>query len=219
MRTGTSAFGVVFALLLALAATRVTAAERTVKAPGPFSPVPVADWGGFYVGGNLGATWGYFKNNNLTVGPTGTGGNVSGGGQVGYNFQRGRWVFGAEGDASLIDVRASSNTVGSFKERWTSSLRGRFGYAVENYLAYLTAGVAFTNVKAELTATGTSESRTLAGVIAGFGVEMMIAPNWSARVEALYTDVPKHTFTPAGGTMVGGSDNFTIRAGANYWIR
>ena len=129
----------------------------SVKAPGPFSPVPVANWSGFYVGAHLGATWGYFTNSSLNIGPTNSDGGVSGGGQVGYNIQRGRWVFGVEGDGSVIDITADTPAIGSFTERWTTSLRGRLGYAVENYLAYLTGGVAFTNAKAALTPTGDSE--------------------------------------------------------------
>ena len=37
-------------------------------------------------------------------------------------------VFGVEGDASFIDIAAETPAVGSFKERWTSSIRGRLGY-------------------------------------------------------------------------------------------
>ena len=218
MRTGASAFGIVFTLFLALATGRAAAAELSVKAPGPFSPVPVADWSGFYVGGSLGATWGYFRNNNVTIGPNGSDGGFSGGGQAGYNFQRGRWVFGAEGDFSLIDITANTATIGSFTERWTSSVRGRLGYAVENFLPYLTVGVAFTQAKAELTSSGQSASKVVAGVTGGFGVEMMFAPNWSARAEALFTDVPKETFNVVGGPVVGGSYNYTVRGGVNYWF-
>jgi outer membrane immunogenic protein len=205
--------------LIALAAVfalgPASAAEMPVKAPALFSPVPVSHWTGFYAGVHLGGAWGYFRNDGLNAGPDESSGSVIGGAQLGYNWQSGRLVFGLEGDFSAFDIHADTPAVGSFNERWTSSLRGRLGYAVENYLAYLTGGVAFTHVETALTGGG-SGSATIAGPAFGFGIETMFAPHWTGRVEALYMGVPLHTFNILGGPVVGGSHNYTVRAGVNY---
>ena len=179
------------------------------------SPVPAVNWTGFYVGGHLGGAWGYFRNNGTNIGPSDVGGGFAGGGQGGFNYQMGRVVLGVEGDISAIDIHADTATIGDFKEKWTSSIRGRLGYTVEDYLAYLTAGAAFTHVTTSVTGGG-SGSATVAGFTGGFGVEKMFTPNWSARVEALYANVPLHTFNITGGPVIGGSHNYIVRVGVNY---
>jgi opacity protein-like surface antigen len=57
-----------------------------------------------------------------------------GGGQLGYNWQSGNWVFGVEGDATFSDENSL---------RYLASARARLGYATGSYLIYGTAGVAF----------------------------------------------------------------------------
>jgi outer membrane immunogenic protein len=62
------------------------AADLPVKAPSPYSPVPVWNWSGFYLGAHLGGAFGNFRNNSPTfAGPGGSSGSVMGGGQLGYN--------------------------------------------------------------------------------------------------------------------------------------
>src|SRR5262245_43813776 len=65
-----------------------------------------------------------------------TGGII--GGTLGYNWQRGPWVFGVEGDYSWADVSGSSQTCGATspvphacgtKLESFGTLRGRIGYA------------------------------------------------------------------------------------------
>jgi outer membrane immunogenic protein len=82
--------------------------ERTyTKAPAYVAPV--YDWTGFYIGGNVGYGWGR-SNSTLALSDPGTGSTLNsaaskfnmdgviGGGQIGYNWQSGRWVFGLETD-------------------------------------------------------------------------------------------------------------------------
>jgi outer membrane immunogenic protein len=79
-----------------------TAADMLVKAP---PPAPVYSWTGFYLGGNIGYSWGNSDPNvnffdpsgfrlGLASGSFGLNG-VIGGGQIGYNRQTGNWVGGA----------------------------------------------------------------------------------------------------------------------------
>src|SRR5215831_11382692 len=90
-----------------------SAADMPVKAP-MAAPVAFYNWTGFYVGGHIGGGW-TKASESLAAGPAtplfgpllipcglanaaGTcGTNLSGiigGGQIGYNLQRGNWVFG-----------------------------------------------------------------------------------------------------------------------------
>src|SRR5581483_5880749 len=96
-----------------LSATTALAADLPARAPvytkAPVIVEPIYDWTGFYVGGNVGYSWGN-SNTTLALSDPGTGtvmssastkfrmDGVIGGGQIGYNWQRDRWVFGIEAD-------------------------------------------------------------------------------------------------------------------------
>ncbi len=199
--------------LLALAGAPAVAADLPVKAP-LLSPAPAYSWAGFYFGAHAGAAWGNFQFEAGAAGPAGTGGGFTFGGHLGHNWQWGRFVLGAEADLSWLDIKATGVT-GSFVERWTSSLRLRFGHAFDRYLLYVTGGIAFTDTEHTVTGAG-SGSQTAAGFTAGFGIETMLSPSWSGRLEALFADVPKQRLVLGGVPAVGGSQNFIVRAGISY---
>jgi outer membrane immunogenic protein len=200
---------------LALAIGRVGAADLPVKASGPAPRVAAYDWSGLYIGAHLGGIGGNFRNDPAIIGPTGTGGNVMGGLQVGYNWQINQFVLGAEADVSWIDVPASSAGA-SFKEDWMSTFRLRAGQTIGNYLLYVTGGVALTGLKANVTGGG-SATAAQSGFTAGGGLETFLwSPHWSGRVEYLYVDVPKYTFNIVGGPVIGGSSNHVGRVALNY---
>ena len=138
------------------------------------------DWTGLYAGLNIGYEWG--KVTNSSVDPSG----VAGGGQLGYNWQTGQFVFGAETD---IQISGADDTFApwKFSNPWFGTLRGRVGYAVNNVLLYGTAGLAYGNLKAEVG--GLDENKTLVGWTAGLGMEVGFTPNWSAKVDYLYMDL------------------------------
>src|ERR1700687_4160923 len=89
----------------------VTAADLPVytKAP-PY--VATYNWTGFYLGGNIGYGWGRSDTTASLNDPGGVPPGIAlaavnpifnldgviGGGQVGYNWQTGNWVFGIEAD-------------------------------------------------------------------------------------------------------------------------
>lgn len=70
---------------------------------------PIYNWTGFYIGGNVGYSWGRSRSTQ-TFSNTATGAvlnsaatrfdlnGVIGGGQIGYNWQKSNWVFGLEAD-------------------------------------------------------------------------------------------------------------------------
>ena len=104
------------ALLATTAFTPAIAADlgRPVyKAPVAIM-APVTNWNGFYIGGHAGYGWGdadYRFNNvgwyNLTAGDR-TSHDMSGlmaGGQIGFNWQAGRYVYGLEVAGTWSDVR------------------------------------------------------------------------------------------------------------------
>jgi outer membrane immunogenic protein len=110
-----------------LIATGALAADLPVKAPvytkAPAYVDPGYDWTGFYVGGNVGYSWGN-SNSTLTLtdpGPPSTVLNstsnkfkmdgVVGGGQIGYNWQRDRWVFGLEADIQATGQAGNGSSV------------------------------------------------------------------------------------------------------------
>ncbi|MBI1273222.1 MAG: outer membrane beta-barrel protein [Alphaproteobacteria bacterium] len=173
-------------------------------------------WGGLYAGGHIGGTWGDFKYNPANAGPGGTGGNIMGGGQLGYNVQFSQFVIGAEFDFSFIDIDASTAGAGSFEEDMQYTLRGRFGYALGRYLPYATVGVGFTTSESKLAGTAATGDSTHVGIAAGAGVDIALKDNWSTRLEYLYVDAPKETSTLGGTAVTGGSDNHTLRVGFNY---
>ena len=85
-----------------------------------------------------------------------------GGGQVGYNLQRDRFVFGIEGDiqAAAIDgsgglslLGGAASASGKNELDWFGTLRGRAGIALDQTLVYFTGGLAFGGVKDTVSAT------------------------------------------------------------------
>src|SRR5262249_16272281 len=100
---GTSRTGLIIASL-ALASPAVAAdLPRSYAAPPPYvaTPYGIYNWTGFYLGANLGYQWGNVA--SLPLKPHG----VAGGAQVGYNWQTGQFVLGAETD---IQLSASDDT-------------------------------------------------------------------------------------------------------------
>lgn len=156
--------------------------------------VPAAAWTGFYGGVNGGYGWSGTDSTvyaeaiyglnlaNPTVATSAvksfekTGG--FGGGQIGYNIQRGQFVFGLETDIQSASIRgsasafatandiASGTTVSSNTYRnsgldWFGTVRGRLGYAVDNALIYGTGGFAYGGVSGKA-------STTLSWLVPGF---------------------------------------------------
>jgi outer membrane immunogenic protein len=94
------------------------AADMALKAP---PPPPVDPWTGWYVGGNIGYSWGRDHGpvtfSDPVTGPLYSVGNnthldgVIGGLQIGYNWHVQNWVYGLEADIQASGQRGSSNIV------------------------------------------------------------------------------------------------------------
>ncbi|MGB9041175.1 MAG: outer membrane protein [Pseudolabrys sp.] len=193
-------------------ATATATAGAAVAADLPRGPAPyyypppaVYNWTGFYAGLNLGYEWG--KVTNSSINPS----SIAGGGQIGYNWQIGQFVFGAEAD---IQASAADDTFAPYKfsNPWFGTVRGRAGYAINNVLLYGTLGLAYGNLDAQLGSL--EENKTLVGWTGGLGMEVGFTPNWSAKVEYLYMDLGSRAYTITG--VDNGLQASYFRLGVNY---
>jgi outer membrane immunogenic protein len=177
------------------------AARPYTKAPPPVQ-VAIYDWTGFYIGGNAG--WGNSNNKwndatnaaGVNFGSEGSN-NADGGfvgGQLGYRWQAGTWVFGVEAQGDWADFRGSNiSAITGLTNRSKLDAFGLFtgqiGYAWNNVLLYVKGGAAVVDNRYDVLAfsggplLANSSSNTNWGGTVGAGVEVGFAPNWSVGVE------------------------------------
>ncbi|WP_171580499.1 outer membrane protein [Bradyrhizobium australiense] len=97
--------------LAAMAATSAASAADLAARPYTKAPAmvePIYNWTGFYIGGNVGYSWGRSSDTSTLTNGAGTVlftsadranmDGVIGGGQIGYNWQVQNWVWGLEAD-------------------------------------------------------------------------------------------------------------------------
>jgi outer membrane immunogenic protein len=198
------------------------AADLPVKAARVI-PTPVATWDGWYVGLHAGAAWqratgeysGVVDDPAHGLSQSGNKTGFIGGGQIGYNWQRGMFVYGLEADISgLSGTVTAANLAGDTTKgngleariSWLSTLRGRAGWlAAPNALLYATGGLAVGGVKNTFAPNGVGQvsanpsnaiksvSKTQVGWTIGGGLEYMVTRNWTVGLEGLYVDLGKTT--------------------------
>lgn len=171
---------------------------------------------------------GYFAQSSVdTINKDGVGklspSGFIGGATVGWNISKGKTLFGLEGDydyLSASDSRSVTTVYPDFspstytlsqtvKANWLATVRLRFGIAKPDMLWYLTGGAAFAGLKMSETFTDTfgpsdqsgSKSDTRTGWTVGAGAEKSLGAShkWSLKLEYLYADLGKMTFT--GGVL------------------
>jgi outer membrane immunogenic protein len=210
-----------------LTATSASAADLPVYSKAPVVAA-VYDWTGYYIGTNLGYSWGRGSTDgNVTGTRTVTVAGAApvvtalaalpltgradvngfiGGGQLGYNWQREKWLFGLEGDIQFSNERGSGDVctvagcpAGSavftrdYKLDWFGTARGRVGFLpAERLLLYVTGGLAYGNFSGSswtLPLDIGTWSSLRAGWTVGAGVEAALGNNWSVKFEYLYMDL------------------------------
>jgi outer membrane immunogenic protein len=230
--TTTAGFGTPYAAPAPLDEGRYRPLDGSPRyATGPNAPAPrrgyvspydmPAVWAGAYGGLNAGYGWGDTSVSAPGFGSTNPSGGL-GGLHGGYNWQSGNIVFGGEADLDL-NWAQSSTTYGSGNSlsshpTWVSSLRGRAGYAFNNFMIYGTLGLALANTNLTLQQPGaiTQMSETQFGYVIGLGGEMKIAPQISLRLEALhYGFADKNLSYGSSITPLSSSLN-TVRAGISF---
>jgi outer membrane immunogenic protein len=163
---------------------------------------PKVDWDEFYVGLNAGEIFG--DSNKVTESAANRVGNfhtdgLAGGGEIGFNAHYGHWMLGIEADVSGSGAQGSRTCVNPAytcytEQHWFVSLRPRLGWAIGNFIPYVTAGIGYGDITSYRNSTSlgiTNDNLTSnaeAGYIAGFGGTLMFDKNWSAKIEYLYTD-------------------------------
>ncbi|MDN5000998.1 outer membrane protein [Bradyrhizobium sp. GCM10027634] len=205
-------FAAAVALLLAATAASSAADIGAMR----FKATPAAtvySWTGFYVGGNVGGGMASSHFDDpcfFCSSATPTRGFVTGGAQIGYNYQFGHGLVGVEADIngnsgfkeSLIggdDFRALQ--VG-LKAETSGTIRARAGLVIDNVLAYATAGAAWADLRqtgteinnvlssptfGQPTGTTANASGVVWGGVIGIGVEYALDSNWIVGGEFLHT--------------------------------
>lgn len=164
-----------------------------------------------------------------------SGSGFVGGGQLGYNWQQGSWVYGVETDLSGTSLKSSmsgglsagcttdaANT--NAKVDWYGTLRGRAGWASGPFLFYGTAGLAYGEVELNSTFTALSPaltttaqvSSTRAGWVIGAGIEYLLQPNLSLNLGYQYVDLG--TLSLASTTTSGGFVTQTASTHAAFHV-
>jgi outer membrane immunogenic protein len=210
-------------ILVALMATPSANAADIYRGPPPAPPppvvVPLYNWTGFYVGGNIGGAWRHDDFTDTLFGVNFDDGDnrgvFIGGGQVGFNYQFfNNFVLGAEFDFDwAANNNDTSNTIftafgplqTTANNRWISTLAARFGWALDRWLLYGKAGggwVGNDNFTVTNTQTGASfnfsNNSNNTGWLVGVGTEWAFAGNWAARLEYDYLGLNSRTFNGDG---------------------
>lgn len=141
--------------------------------------------------------------------------NLAGGVHAGYQQRYGRILVGIEADLNQLGQRDRSSITATVptttsqylleqqvKTDLSISLRPRIGYVPESgsgdLLLYVTGGLTYTRAKVFQKFTqlnvayyseGLSDSRWLAGWVAGGGVEYALSKQWSLKTEYLYANL------------------------------
>jgi outer membrane immunogenic protein len=226
---------IVAAALLGLACPAIAA--------DPAADVVVLDenynWSGVYVGVQAGYGWGdndYAYDSGLGTGLiTGFDSDgLLGGLTAGANWQNGAFVYGVEADISYSDVDGSfqgPNTGfihctadGCTSDiEWFGTGRVRLGYAIDNFLPYITGGFAVGRLE------GTADTEACEAPVCGFdetefgwtagvGVEWGLTPQISVKAEYLHLDFssPDFSINSSGFVSVDDISLDTVRIGLNY---
>ncbi len=215
-------------LLIALAfassgVASATAADLpTTKGPPP-APTPIAapTWTGFSLGVDGGYAWGdadwRFPVVQFYASAAGQGfsGHPSGGllgGHIGYDYQWGSWVIGAQAEADWTDLRKVQigpvspiypNDKYTTKFTDFESGTARVGYAFGAWLVYGRAGVATTNldfnVLSGVPVPGVTADKSfrLWGPTIGAGVETLLAGHYAVGLEYDYAHFNRGGFATA----------------------
>ena len=217
-------FLTLFAAVCPAAALALSASAADLSMPPIYNaPLPTYfTWTGWYVGLNGGGGWGQTSHtatvNAIGLPPATTGNfNTSGGlggGTIGYNYQMGQWLVGAEADLDWSNVRGTSNRSVpipggmapfslSSQLNWLDTTRVRVGWVWNHTLFYGTAGAAVGGVTATANASAAAgglgaavtaaDTQTRFGWAAGGGVEYAFNNYLSAKVEYMYVNLGTQT--------------------------
>lgn len=179
-----------------LFAAAVVAASATTAAA-----QDAADWGGFYAGLTASSiSW----ETNLGAPGTSFGGNGAGLGiLLGYNHALSpSFIVGGELTYSFAE---SNLGVAPFTLKDEASLRLRGGYVMGETLLYGAVGYAQANIEAAPGVDGKGD-----GTVVAIGIEHMLKPNLTIRVEYSHTEYSDYPITILPPTWEDSTDAITV---------
>lgn len=175
----------VMATSIAVLAANAAMAGAPIFVPAPLPPIiaaPVQDWSGLYVGAQVGYGMATMDDPGFVFGDTVLGDlEASGflyGVHLGYNFDLGSIVLGAEIDYNIADMPFDLIPNATYTE--LSHLKARVGYDLGSALVYGAAGLAHTTIDSA----GTEIDDT--GYFVGVGADYRISNDWTVGAEYLY---------------------------------
>ncbi len=201
-------------------------AEKPNPPPAPVAPY---SWTGFYIGIHGGGAW-FDKDWFYPCTPTNlliplpcdlsqgghTGASWLAGGQIGFNYQVGQWVWGMEAQFSATQIKGDNLDIAfPTQERLHSrtdfigTVAARLGLAWDRVLLYAKGGFAWVHDDYWLTlapqqilagSTFATADETRWGWMVGAGIEYAFAQNWSVKLEYNYLDLgtKRIAFTSTG---------------------
>ncbi len=188
-----------------------------------YDPVPVFTWSGLYAGVNGQLGVGSYTSASRSFGSPFGG---LGGATIGYNYQQGKLLVGAEGDIAFGSISGSNggiNTSTSAATHGLGTARVRVGYVWDRALLYVTGGYAGTQLNGKLNDFNGSpnlqleQSHYLNGFAVGLGVEYALTTKISVKGEYLFTGFGSTNYFGGTRDSTGLGENISLlRAGLNY---
>ena len=196
------------------------AADLPSRAPPPppyIAPILVSGWDGFYAGSTYGYGFTNFRTSQGTSRSRSENGQL-GGGLVGYNFQNGHVVYGAEGSIDLNVIRGNvpgqAGLLPSHLDTlYDVRLRGRLGYEFGWVMPFVAGGAVINETYQRLQggASFLGDTQTNVGWTVGAGVDVKFNPSsfltflpsslfgpLILRGEYIHDSLPRETYTIGG---------------------
>jgi len=210
---------VIAALGLTIASTSFgAAADLSDRFYTKAAAAPVYNWAGFYIGGQLGGLWSTTGLSRVGPDPGGAinysvnNASVAAGGFAGVQGQFGQFVLGLEGGYATgfsgTTFATPSTNIFDPGGTGTATVKGgrdvrtigaRAGYAINNWLPYLSGGYASGRFGFDAISTGgvgpESASARLDGYYVGVGLDYAIVPNWIVGGEYRHYEFESKTVT------------------------
>lgn len=163
------------------------------------------DWSGLYVGGSVGTTnreseWTDVDGDWILPGKIVTDDDVDAtsiGAHLGYNWQMGNWVFGAQGGVNYADLQETTVEFGDVdvdnSMSFSANVRANVGYAFGAVLPYVTVGAALSDLEhswqeADDTDDSWADFGNETALLYGAGLSYRVSERWSVGAEYLVQD-------------------------------
>jgi len=178
------------------------------------APTSAFSWTGFYAGLETGYAWGDVAGSDELGGDFDADGFLVGA-FAGYNMQFNSFVVGGEADLEWTGIDGSGAGGTDLDVSWQGSLRARAGFALDQFLIYGTAGLAFADIHGDASVIdGDDDSDGVeTGWTVGAGVDYAVTDNIFVRGEYRYADFGEVASNDGEELEF---DSHTVRIGAGF---